>query len=113
VARCLEVLLGQFDAVFPRRSKASNGSIGDTADTTRDFDHDKPAGLVLREIADFPDRLTGEGAGSNPNAGHRLIHRGSRSAYAMTASRCSPATFFAPGARTVPAATHGQAPRRG
>jgi hypothetical protein len=39
VARSLEVLLGQFNAACPGRSKASDGSIGDAAHATRDSDH--------------------------------------------------------------------------
>jgi hypothetical protein len=39
VARSLDILLGQLNALAPRRSKASDGSIGDAAHATRDSDH--------------------------------------------------------------------------
>lgn len=39
VARSLDVLLGEINAVAPRRNKASDGSIGDAAHATRSSDH--------------------------------------------------------------------------
>lgn len=39
VAPCLDVLLGQINAAAPNRSKASDGSIGDTDHQKRDSDH--------------------------------------------------------------------------
>jgi hypothetical protein len=39
VARSLDVLLGQLNALAPNRSKVSDGSIGDAAHATRDSDH--------------------------------------------------------------------------
>jgi hypothetical protein len=39
VARSLDALLAQLNALAPRRSKASDGSIGDAAHATRDSDH--------------------------------------------------------------------------
>jgi hypothetical protein len=71
VARSLDVLLTQLNTVFPRRSRASDGSIGDAAhratvsdhnpDTqevvrARDFTHDPAHGL---DIADLASELVG------------------------------------------------------
>ena len=39
VARSLDVLLGQLNALAPERSKASDGSIGDAAHASRSSDH--------------------------------------------------------------------------
>lgn len=39
VARSLDALLAQLNALAPHRSKASDGSIGDAAHATRDSDH--------------------------------------------------------------------------
>lgn len=39
VAKSLDVLLAQFNAACPNRSKLSDGSIGDAAHQTRDSDH--------------------------------------------------------------------------
>jgi hypothetical protein len=47
VARSLDVLLGQLNARAPRRSKGSDGSIGDLSHSSRDSDHNPdPAGIV-------------------------------------------------------------------
>lgn len=39
MARSLDVLLGQINKLYPRRSKISDGGIGDAAHATRDSDH--------------------------------------------------------------------------
>lgn len=68
VAKSLDTLLGQINARFPNRDKASDGSIGDPAHqsrdsdhnawfgpgivTARDFDHDPRGGLDCDELTD-------------------------------------------------------------
>lgn len=68
VARSLDQLLAQLNALAPKRSKVSDGSIGDTAHasrssdhnpwygpgivTARDFTHDPAAGLDCHKLAD-------------------------------------------------------------
>lgn len=56
VARSLDVLLGQVDVVAPRRSKISDGSIGDAAHASRDSDHNpwlSKAGTGIVTARDF------------------------------------------------------------
>lgn len=53
VARSLDVLLGQLNARFPNRSKASDGSIGDAAHATRDSDHNPWYGPGIVTARDF------------------------------------------------------------
>jgi hypothetical protein len=76
VARALDTLLGQLNAMAPRRNKASDGSIGDADHqnrnsdhnpwygpgivTARDFTHDPGGGLDCHWLA---DRLIGTGDG--------------------------------------------------
>lgn len=66
VARCLLVLRDQVDALYPGRSKASDGTIGDAAHTTGehvpdmfgivralDLTHDPAHGLDIDELTDW------------------------------------------------------------
>lgn len=71
VANALQVLLGQLNAMYPNRSKASDGSIGDEAHqeqgnasdhnpwygpgivTARDFTHDPVNGIDCNELAQW------------------------------------------------------------
>lgn len=47
VAHCLNILLGEIDRLAPRRSRASDGSIGDQAHASRKSDHNPDArGIV-------------------------------------------------------------------
>jgi hypothetical protein len=53
VARSLDVLLGQFNAARPQRSKASDGAIGDAAHATRDSDHNPWYGPGIVTARDY------------------------------------------------------------
>lgn len=53
VARSLDVLLNQFNAACPRRSKASDGSIGDVAHASRDSDHNAWYGPGIVTARDY------------------------------------------------------------
>lgn len=53
VARSLDVLLGQINARFPQRSKASDGSIGDTAHASRSSDHNPWFGPGIVTARDY------------------------------------------------------------
>ncbi|MFD8499857.1 hypothetical protein [Amycolatopsis sp. NPDC059657] len=53
VARSLDVLLGQLNTLAPRRSKASDGSIGDAAHASRDSDHNPWYGPGIVTARDF------------------------------------------------------------
>src|ERR1051325_5275718 len=53
VARSLDVLLGQLNALAPRRSKTPDGSIGDAAHATRDSDHNPWYGPGIVTARDF------------------------------------------------------------
>lgn len=53
VARSLDTLLGQFNAAFPRRSKASDGSIGDAAHASRSSDHNPWYGPGIVTARDY------------------------------------------------------------
>jgi hypothetical protein len=53
VARSLEVLLAQFNAACPGRSKASDGSIGDADHAKRDSDHNPWYGPGVVTARDF------------------------------------------------------------
>lgn len=57
VARSLDTLLGQLNAAAPRRSKASDGSIGDAAHASRDSDHNPwygPGVVTARDYTHDP-----------------------------------------------------------
>lgn len=58
VARSLNVLLAQINAAAPRRSKLSDGSIGDARHSSRLSDHNPDAGGVVR-ARDFTHDPTG------------------------------------------------------
>jgi hypothetical protein len=53
VAKSLEVLLAQFNAKYPNRSKASDGSIGDASHASRDSDHNPWFGPGIVTARDF------------------------------------------------------------
>src|SRR5690606_13626231 len=53
VAKSLDVLLGQLNAMFPGRSKISDGSIGDAAHATRDSDHNPWYGPGIVTARDY------------------------------------------------------------
>ncbi len=61
VARSLDVLKAQLDALYPNRSKISDGSIGDAAHASRKSDHNPDAyGIVrARDFTHDPDDLSG------------------------------------------------------
>lgn len=52
MARSLDKLLGQINAAYPNRSKASDGGIGDTAHSARASDHN-PNGKGVVQARDF------------------------------------------------------------
>lgn len=73
VARSLDVLLGQINAAFPGRNKASDGAVGDAAHATRASDHNPwygPGIVTARDYTHDPahgvdiDRLSDELAAS-------------------------------------------------
>jgi hypothetical protein len=53
VAKSIDVLLAQFNAACPRRSKVSDGSIGDAAHATRTSDHNPWYGPGIVTARDF------------------------------------------------------------
>jgi hypothetical protein len=60
VARSLDVLLGQLNALAPNRSKVSDGSIGDLSHQNRDSDHNPwygPGIVTARDFTHDPGRL--------------------------------------------------------
>jgi hypothetical protein len=59
VARSLNILLGQLNALAPRRSKISDGSIGDTAHASRDSDHNPWYGPGIVTARDFTHDIAG------------------------------------------------------
>lgn len=61
-AYALQTLLAQVDALYPNRSKASDGWIGDAAHATRVSDHNPDANGVVRaqDFTHDPDDLSGE-----------------------------------------------------
>lgn len=95
VARSLEVLLEEINATAPRRSKASDGSIGDAAHATRtsdhnpwvvfggqgivrarDFTHDPAGGLDCNDLATALAALTAVGGHPALRSGAYTIWRG-------------------------------------
>ena len=67
VARSLDVLLAQINAAHPRRSKISDGSIGNTAHSSRVSDHNPdPSGVVrARDFTHDPSAGFDAGAFAN------------------------------------------------
>ncbi len=62
VAESLDVLLGQVNALFPKRSKVSDGSIGDAAHASRSSDHNpwlKLAGQPVVTARDYTHHPVG------------------------------------------------------
>jgi hypothetical protein len=62
VARSLDTLLAQLNAMAPRRSKVSDGAIGDAAHATRESDHNpyiKLAGVGIVRARDFTNDPAG------------------------------------------------------
>lgn len=85
VARSLDTLLNQFNAACPRRSKASDGSIGDAAHASRSSDHNPwygPGIVTARDYTHDPangmniDKITDELAASRDNRIKYIIANG-------------------------------------
>lgn len=87
VAKCLDVLLGQWNAAHPNRSTASDGSIGDEAHASRVSDHnpwvDDPASpLNVVTARDFThDPANGADAGQLAEA--LKLHKDPRVKYVI------------------------------
>ncbi|MEW1656725.1 hypothetical protein [Streptomyces sp. NPDC093707] len=85
VARSLDVLLEQLNARFPQRSKASDGSIGDSNHQNRDSDHNPwygPGIVTARDFTHDPahgvdiNRITDElAAGRDPRIKYIIANR--------------------------------------
>lgn len=85
VARSLDILLGQINARFPNRDRASDGSIGDASHQTRDSDHNPwygPGIVTARDYDHDPrvgmdcDELTDQlAAGRDPRIKYMIFNR--------------------------------------
>lgn len=85
VAKSLDVLLGQINAKFPNRSKASDGAIGDDNHQNRDSDHNPwygPGIVTARDYTHDPgvglnmDALTDQlQAGRDPRIKYVIFNR--------------------------------------
>lgn len=91
VARSLETLLAQINAAYPNRSKAADGSIGDTAHAASVSDHNPDAAGVVRARDYTHDPAHGFDA--HAMADHLVASRDPRIKYVISRGRIASSTI--------------------